>query len=148
MKSFFSIRLKRRTAFAMLALWIVTVASGVANACLLDIHGVHEHHAIAQHAATTHEPLVAKVTHESDVEDHDDDQALSKESCLKVCDDSSRFLPKPKFGFDLLDVQMAPPVASVWISTVSFVAAVRASYDRNPTAPERPARIRFLRLAL
>ena len=148
MKSFFSIHSKRRIACAMLAVWIVTVASGIANACLLDIHGVHDHHAIGEHAATTHEPLVAQAAHEGDVEDHDEDQALSKESCLKVCDDSSKFLPKPSFGFDLLDVQMAPPVASVWIATASLVASVRASDDRRPAAPERPARIRFLRLAL
>ena len=146
--SFFSIHSKRRFACAMLALWIVTVASGVANACLLDIHGVHDHHAIGEHAATTHEPPVAQATHESDVEDYDEDQALSKESCLKVCDVSSKFLPKPSFGFDLLDVQMAPPVASVWIATASLVASVRASYDRSPVAPERPARIRLLRMAL
>ena len=109
---------------------------------------VHDHHAIGEHAATTHEPLVTQATHESDVEDHDEDQALSKQSCLKVCDDSSKFLPKPSFGFDLLDVQMAPPVASVWIATASLVASDHASYDRSPAAPERPARIRFLRLAL
>ena len=148
MMSFFSIHSKRRITFAMLAGWSVTVASGVANACLLDIHGVHDHHANGEHAATTHEPPVAPAAHESDVEDHDEDQALSKESCLKVCDDSSKFLPQPSFGFDLLDVQMAPPVASVWIATASLVASVRASYDRSPAAPERPARIRFLRLAL
>ena len=148
MKSYFSIHLKRRIACAVLAVWIVTVASGVANACLLDIHGVHDHHAIGEHAATAHEPPVAQATHESDIGDHDEDQALSKESCLKVCDDSSKFLPKPSFGFDLLDVQMAPPVASVWIATASLVASVRASDDRSPAAPERPARIRFLRLAL
>ena len=148
MMSFFSMHSKRRIACAMLAVWIVTVASGVANACLLDIHGVHDHHAIGEHAGTTHEPLVAQATHESDVEDPDKDQALSKESCLKVCDDSSKFLPKPSFGFDVLDVQMAPPVASIWISRTPFVSAIRASYDRSPPAPERPARIRFLRLAL
>ena len=146
--SFFSIHSKRRIACAMLAVWIVTVASGVANACLLDIHGVHDHRANGKHAATTHESLVAQAAHEGDVEDHDDDQALSKESCLKVCDDSSKFLPKPSFGFDVLDVQMAPPVASVWITTGRFVSAIRESYDRRPAAPERPARIRFLRLAL
>lgn len=148
MKCFLSIRLKRRTAFSMLAVWIVTIASGVANACLLDIHGVHGHGEVGAHAVSIHAPHVAHAWHASSIEDHDDDQALSKESCLKVCDDSSKFLPKPSFGFDLLDVQMAPPVASAWISTASFVTAVRASYDRSPPAPERPARIRFLRLAL
>jgi hypothetical protein len=148
MKSFFSIHSKQRTAFAMLAVWIVTVASGVANACLLDIHGVHGHREAGEHAAAKHTPPVVQASRESGVKDHDNDQALSQESCLKICDDSSKFLPKPSFGFDLLDVQMAPPVASVRLSTISFVAAVRASYDRSPTAPERPARIRFLRLAL
>ena len=148
MKSFVSIRLKRRSAFALLAMWIVTVASGVANACLLDIHGVHDHHAIGEHAAITHEPLVAQPTNESDVEDLDEDQAVSKESCLKVCEDSSKFLPKPSLGFDVLDVQMTPLVASVWIIRAPSVSAIRASYDRSPPAPERPARIRFLRLAL
>ena len=148
MKKYFSIHLKRRFACAMLAVWIVTVASGVANACLLHIHGGHDHHANGELAATAHEPLLAQAPHESDVGDHDEDQALSKESCLKVCDDSSKFLPKPSFGFDLLDVQMAPPVASVWIATASSMACVRASEDRRPAAPERPARIRFVRLAL
>ena len=148
MMSFFSIHSKRRIACAMLAVWIVTVASAVANACLLDIHGLHGHDEVGAHAGTTHEPLVAQATLESDVADHDEDQALSKESCLKVCDDRSKFLPKSSFGFDLLDVQMAPPVASVWIANASLMASVRASDDRRPAAPERPARIRFLRLAL
>ena len=148
MKTYFSIHLKRRIAFSMLAMWIVTVASGVANACLLDIHGLHGHDEVGAHAASTHASHVAHASSEINVEDHDEDEALSKESCLKVCDDSSKFLPKPSFGFDLLDVQMALPVASVWIATASLVASVRASYDRSPAAPERPARIRFLRLAL
>ena len=126
----------------------MTVASGVANACLLDIHGVHEHHAFGEHAAATHDSLAVQASPERNGKDRDDDQALSKASCLKVCDDSSKFLPKPSFGFDVLDVHKAPPVASVWIATVSLVASGRASYDRSPAALERPARIRFLRLAL
>ena len=148
MKSFVSIRLKRRSAFALLAMWIVTVASGIANACLIDIHGVHRHAEVGAYAVATHASPVAQAFHERDGKDHDDDQALSKASCLKVCDDSSKFLSKPSFGFDVLDVHKAPPVASVWIATASLVASGRASYDRSLAAPERPARIRFLRLAL
>ena len=116
MKSLFSIRLKRRTAFAMLAVWIVTVASSVANACLLDIHGVRGHHQVGGQIASTHAAPVTTRWHKSDVEVHDDDKALSKESCLKVCFDSSKFLPKPSYGFGLLDVQMAPSGARVWIT--------------------------------
>ena len=148
MKSFVSVRLQRRSALMLLAMWIVTVASGVANACLLDIHGVRGHDRVAAHTVATHASPVVQASHDRDGKHHDVDQALSKESCLRVCDDSSKFLPKPSFGFDVLDVQMAPPVASVWITRATFVSAIRASYDRSPPAPERPARIRFLRLAL
>lgn len=148
MTSFFSIRLKRRTAFAMLAVWVVTVASGVANACLLDIHGVHGHREVGRHVDSMHASPVAHAWLENGVKDLDDDEASSKESCLKVCDESSNFLPKPSFSFDLMDVHMAPPVASLTLNTASVFDGVSATQDRSPSALERPARIRFLRLAL
>ena len=86
MNFFASTRTQRRIAFAVLLVWLFAVASGVANACLLEVsdgpqaRGVHAHR---------------------------DDAP----PCLKVCDEGSTALLKLQAPVDLSDPGMAPLVA-------------------------------------
>ncbi len=82
MKFFAHNRTKRHTAFVVLLVWLFALASGVANACLLQ---TPELPSTAQHgpeAATTQVP--AHSDGHPGGSAHHDDADSTKESCLKV----------------------------------------------------------------
>ena len=139
MNLFSNTRAKRTTAFVVLLVWLFAVASGVANACLLEGPGTHSHSAAAG---------AAKAGHAGAVHGHDDDSDTSKESCLKVCDDGSIALVKVQTGFDLTDPGMAPLVAIVWSAAVPVVSMRLRPVDLQPAIVGPPFRVRYSRLAL
>ncbi|MEP6964245.1 MAG: hypothetical protein ABI845_02070, partial [Polaromonas sp.] len=51
MKLLFNRRAKRNTAFMVLLVWLFALASGVANACLLEARQTHSHIATLSQAA-------------------------------------------------------------------------------------------------
>ena len=55
MKTFSSIRAKRSTAFVVRVAWLFALASGVANACLLEEHGKRD----LGTPVASHEPALA-----------------------------------------------------------------------------------------
>jgi len=134
-------RAKRSTAFVMLLVWVFAVASGVANACLLEAPGSDSH------LGTGHVPDVSAGVAEA-ADDHDDDSVTSKESCLKVCDDGSQAPVKLHTGFDLTDPGVAPLVAVVWNSTAPVVWGHSSRVDLQPPIVGPPLRVRYSRLAL
>lgn len=140
--SFFSTsRTKRTTAFVVLLVWLFAVASGVANACLLEEPGPHPH------LATGHAPAVLD-DDAGVVGDHHNDSDTSKESCLKVCDDGSKAPVKLHTGFDLTDPGMAPLVAIAWSAAAPVVTGPSPRVDLQPPIGGPPLRVRYSRLAL
>ena len=117
------------------------VASGVANACLLEATGPHSP------AATSHVPA-ALLGDAGAVDDHHDQSGTSKESCLKVCDDGSKAPVKLHTAFDLTDPAMAPLVATVWNAAASVVSGACPRVDLQPPIGGLPLRVRYSRLAL
>ena len=93
MKFFAHTRIKRNTAFAMLLVWLFMLASGVANACLLEAPEPHSRVGMEPAGATSpaHAELVA---HPVDSAGHHDEPTSSKESCLKACNDGTNALLK------------------------------------------------------
>ena len=147
MNLFSNPRAKRTTAFVVLLGWLFAVASGVANACLLEGPGTHSHSAAAGPAKTGHARALL-AGHVGAVDGHDDDSDTSKESCLKVCDDGSIALVKLQTGFDLSDPGMAPLVAMGWNAAAPVLSAPCRLVDLQPPIVGPPFRVRYSRLAL
>ena len=79
---------------------------------------------------------------------HSGKSDVSKEACLKTCDDGSNAPAKLKIGFDLTNPGSAFLVAPVW-NAVTLVSSARHRLDelRRPLVGP-PLRVRYSRLAL
>ena len=138
----------------MLFAWLFALASGVANACLLEPHGVHDHGSPLSHLSASGTTLSLAGDHAQSPahEDADSDSgpgpAPSRESCLKACDEGSQSLLKHAYSFDLADPGLAPLVAAAWVAEVDLAPASGRRHDFR--LPERgpPIRVLFSRLAL
>ena len=147
-------RTRRNTACAMLFVWLFALASGVANACLLEPHGAHDHGSPLSHLSASGTTLGLAGDHAQGFAHDDGDSdpgpgpAPAKESCLKACDDGSHSLLKQAYSFDLADPGLAPLVAAAWAAEVHLAPASGRPHDFQ--LPERgpPVRVRFSRLAL
>ncbi|WP_309678591.1 hypothetical protein [Polaromonas sp.] len=148
MKLFSNTRAKRNTALMVLLVWLFALASGVANACLLEARGTHSHAATAGSAGTTHAPAIVP-GHAGAIADHDDDSHTLRAPCLKACDDGLHSFPKQDLTVAQTDPGPAPLVAVLWTAATPVVSSFRRMDDRQqPVTPELPIRVRYSRLAL
>ena len=147
MKLFSNNLAKRNTALAAVLLWLFALAAGMANACLLEAPGTHSHAAKAGSSETAHAPAVS-AGHVGAVDDHDDDLDVSRESCLKTCDDGSKAPVKLRTGFDLTDPGLAPLVAIVWNAATPVASAPCRFDDLQVPIVGPPFRVRYSRLTL
>ena len=145
-------RTRRNTACAMLFVWLFALASGVANACLLEPHGIHDHGSPLSHlfASGTTPGLAGDHAQGLAHDDGDSDPGAgpAKESCLKACDDGSQSLLKHAYSFDFPDPGLTPFVTAAWAAEVQVAPASGRAHDFR--LPERgpPLRVLFSRLAL
>ena len=148
MKPFFNSRTKRNTAFAVLLVWLFALASGVANACLLEARGTHSHGApVTQSSAAEARPEIS-AGHAGVIASHDVGADASRAVCLKVCDDGSQSLPKQPSSFNVTDPGLALFVTVVWTAAVLDHPAPSRVNDLGHAVPTLPVRTRFSRLAL
>ena len=141
-------RINRASAFAMLLVWVLALISGVANACLLEAPGTAAHAGATgrtnQHGVD-HVALSRNVPIEAD-SDQADDGHTSKQPCLKICDDSSRSLPK-KYPAGQIDPGLPVIVAVLW----SLAEPIRLQY-KQPNGTQHatllPLRVLYARLVL
>jgi hypothetical protein len=147
MKFFADARTKRNTAFVALLVWLFALASGVANACLLETHEPHAMAAKESAPPTSHAPagLLSQLGANAG---HHDDSDSTKESCLKVCDDGTHTLPKAYSGVDHNDPGPAPLVATLWTGPPDVVSAFCRLDDLAMRIVGPPLRVRYSRLAL
>ena len=137
---------KRNTAFVVLLVWLFALASGVANACLLETPELHSRAAKGSPAATGHAPAEL-AAHLGARAGHDNDSDSSKESCLKVCDDGTHTLPAPS-GVEHADPGPAPLFVTLWTESPHVGGAPRRLDDLAMLADGPPLRVRYSRLAL
>ena len=149
MKPFSNPRTRRKTTFVAMLVWAFALASGMANACLLETQGKHAHIAANNHSdghlAHAHDTVAGDAL----TVDHDDDDAdASKESCLKACDDGSNAQIKLQTGVDLTDPGPAPFAVFAWNEAAS-VASAPSRFDalQGPIVGP-PFRLRYSRLTL
>ncbi len=146
MKSFADTRTKRHTALMVLLVWLFALASSVANACFLETDQPHARAAKTSAATTAQAPAALRAP-TADAGHHDGSDG-TKESCLKVCDDSTHTLPKAYAGVDHNDPGPAPLVATLWTESPDVVSAPRRLDDQAIPIVGPPLRVRYSRLAL
>lgn len=142
-----NIRAKRNTALLVLLAWLFAVASGVANACVLEARGTHHQAAIAGLSGTA-QPSVVSAGHAGAVADRTGDPHAAKVPCLKTCDDSAHSVPKRDLTAAQTDPGPAHLVAVLWTAATPVISPPSRMGDVQPVAPERPIRVRYSRLAL
>lgn len=142
-------RTRRKTASLMLLLWLLALASGAANACMLEIPGGHSHQPPALQLSATGgalemaEDSVGAAAHN----DHYSVTEPIREACLKACDDGSQTLLKLASSVDSPHPDRLPFLAIAWFAEVHVTTEFVRAYD---LIPERgpPARVLFSRLAI
>lgn len=147
MKPFSTPRIRRNTTFVAMLVWAFALASGMANACLLETQGKHAniaaHNQSDAHHAHAHDAVPGDA-----ITDDDDDADASKESCLKACDDGSNAQIKLQTGVDLTEPGLAPFVVFAWDAT-TLVASVPGWFDElQVPVVGPPFRLRYSRLTL
>jgi hypothetical protein len=147
MQLFSSPQARRSTAFMVLLVWLFALASGVANACLLQAPKTHSHGlAAAKFSGKAHAP--AGAAHAGAPASRGDEGHASAAPCQKVCDDGSRSVPQPDLKFAQPDPGPAPLVVVLWTATMPVVSAPGPMDDLQPATPGLPLRVRYARLAL
>ncbi len=150
MKPFSNRRTKRNTTFVAMLVWAFALASGMANACLLETPGQHAHIG-AGHSANAHHVHASDAT-PGDVlavdDDHDDDADASKDSCLKACDDGSSAQVKVQTGVNLTDPGLALLLALAWNAATPVASAPSRFDELLVPVVGPPFRLRYSRLTL
>ncbi|MCY1172133.1 hypothetical protein D9M73_122620 [compost metagenome] len=137
MKLFYRHTTSRTAASLMLAVWLFVLASGFANACLLEVpnHGGHQSSSEGTHIAD-HAAAPA----------HDSEQS-SKAPCLKACDEGSQALQSIN-GVDSVDPGFPPLARVIWTGSASLIARHWGRLDVQPSLSDPPERIIYSRWAL
>ena len=152
MKPFFSQRSTRRTAAVMLLVWLMALATGMANACLLQQAPAGHGHATAGFAATGAAGMgSAGGLPASPQARADDHEAASdaKAACQNFCAAESAGLLNP-LGAKTPLLADAPVLLARGVGLLVSTAE-RAARRPNPSAPPGsapPVAIRFLRLTI
>lgn len=126
----------RNAASFMLAVWLFVLASGIANACLLEA-SAHEHQPSSEGSPTI--ARVAAIEHESEQD--------SKAPCLKACDEGSHALQSSN-GIDSIDPGSPPFAIVIWNKPTPLSARQRSGFENPPSLSDPPERIIYSRWAL
>lgn len=124
----------RNVASFMLAVWLFVLASGIANACLLEASD-HGHQPPSEGS-----PTIANVA----VMEH---ERSSKAPCLKACDDGARAL-QSSHVMDSIDPGFPSLAIAIWTGAVPRAVRDRSGFANPPSLSDPPARIIHSRWAL
>ena len=148
MTPFSNIRSKRSTAFVVLLVWLFALASGVANACLLESRTTHGHETSVTHSSSEKEVPSISAGHTGVIAGHGADSDTARAPCLKVCEDGSQSLNKTRSGVDSADPGPAPLVRLVWTVAAPPLLARKPVEQLQSPEPRVPIRVRFARLTI
>lgn len=137
MKFLFRTTTSRNAASLMLAVWLFVLASGFANACLLE----SPHHGGHQPASES-----SRITAEVPVTAHESERS-SKAPCLKACDDGSQALQSSS-GMDSVDPGSPPLAGVIWTGGTILLARNLSGFETQPSLSAPPKRITYSRWAL
>ena len=135
------------TAFLVLLAWLFALASGVANACLLEPTPNPFHVGSAGPLGKAGSPVQSGV-HAKHVVGHGHAVDISRAPCLKVCNDATQSLTTPQSGVDQTDPG-PPGIATVlWTAAVPLVSMSHRMAEMRPVTLGPPIRLRYSRLLL
>ncbi len=136
---------KRKAVVMVLLAWLFALASGVANACLLETPTTHAHVLTAAFEGARTSAVMAG--HTGVVADSGGELPAAKAPCLKVCDESSNALAT-QLSLAQPDMGPAPLVRVLWLVAATDRVATSSAGDPEPAAAGLPLRVRYSRLAL
>ena len=124
----------------VLLAWLFALASGVANACLLETPATYAHVVAAASGGMRESTVMAGHTGAVSDDSHET-------PCLKVCNESSNALAtQPSLA--KADMGPAPLVEVLWLVAEADRGATSSAGDPEPAGAELPLRVRYSRLAL
>ena len=139
MHTHFRTRTLRSIAFAVLWVWLFSVAAGVANACMLE--------APASRAGAL-KVAVLQPDHPHAAAGHSEHSQPAKDSCLKSCDGGTQALPKAQAAVDQTDPGPAPLITTLQAVSSEPALASRQLDELQVPIVGPPLRVRYSRLAL
>ena len=150
MNRFLNSRATRTTTALVLIAWLFALASGIANACLLEgARGTHAHSHAAGIEASPHAHPAAELTEQASEIDGDTDQSpTAKARCLDACDERTHALPKQDASLDQPYLAPLTLIAIVWLVTHPIESAVSQERDNHAEPFDVPIRVRYSRLTL
>ena len=148
MKRFLNSRIKHTTTALVLIAWLFALASGIANACLLEeARGTHSHAAGIEKSPHTH--AATELPEQTTDSEGDTDQSpAAKALCLDACDDRTHALPKQDASLDQPQLAPVTVIAIVWLATQPIESVVRLERDNHVGPFDVPIRVRYSRLTL
>ena len=148
MKHFFNSSTKHTTTALMLVVWLFALASGIANACLLEeARGTHAHAAGTEQSSHTH-LIATRSAQGTDIDDNIDESPTFKALCLDACDGRSNVLLKQDASEDQPLLAPMALFAISWRANQPVESTVRLDRDRHADPFGIPIRVRYSRLTL
>lgn len=147
MNSFSNTRTRYRTVITVLLVWLLTLGSSWANACLLQQRGPHLDVGTADSASSAR-ALTVSAGHVGVVATHDEPFDGGMSACLKVCDDAAQSLVTSPSSLDPVFAAMAPMAAFTWAAPPATAMTDSALVALTPPGTNLPLRTRFSRLHL
>jgi hypothetical protein len=131
MKRFLNNRTERATTALVLMVWLFALASGIANACLLEeARGNHTHVASIEEPPRAH--AGADRSEQTTNHEGDADQSLAaKTLCLDACEERTNTLPKRNAS---LDPPLIAPLAVLAIAWIANTPSYRRFAFMDPVA--------------
>ena len=148
MKSFLNSRTKHTTTALVLIAWLFALASGIANACLLEgTRGIHAHAAGVEESPHTH-AATEPPEQAPDIAGNADESSNTRALCLDACDDRTHAQVKQDASPDQPHLAPLTVIAIVWLPTQPMASTVRLQRDHHAEPFDVPIRIRYSRLTL
>lgn len=143
-------RTRWHAACMMLMVWLFTLVSGTANACLLVARVSHSQGTPAVHLPATVAAIATTQVHAVGTahEEYDPNTEPAKKSCLKVCEEGSLSLLKQPSSLDTPHLVLAPFVAIAWAVESHVSTLFSRAHDLRLPDYGPPIRVLYSRLAL
>lgn len=132
----------------MLLVWMLALLSGIVNACLLESPGAVQASEAIQFTNHDNKHVnLAGFMHTGAGSSDAEDAHTSKQPCLKLCDDSSKSLPK-KYSVSQIDPGSSTIIAELWSSADAVRLQFKLPIISKHVASLLPLRVLNARLAL
>jgi len=139
-------RAMRSTAFVVLLMWLFALATGVANACLLEVSATRHDGGTTASSETVVAGRLAG--HAQAAASYNYDSGASKTPCLTPSEDGSRLAPNVLSRMEHTDPGPALVTALRWSAVMAVPSTPLRIARLAPRVSGLPVELQFARLAL